>query len=504
MSFFNAENFLSTTGGRWLVQPKSKAGLRGVGIDSREDLRNKAFIAIKGDRFDGHDFLRAAANAGASLLIVQHDEIPNDLPSGIGVMLVDDARKALGRLAHAYRQTLHGTAVIAVAGSAGKTTTKLLIEAALAGSMRGTVSPKSFNNDIGVPLTILSAQPGDQYLIVEVGTNHLGEIAPLAAMVEPDIAVITMIGREHLEGLGSLSNIARENAALLDHLRASSVAVVNADSPELRRRLASAKSIILFGEAQDADIRLTDRGENAPDKKCGPWWLELNGASRFDLSLPGRHNAVNALAAVAVARHLGVNDEQISIGLARAHGPPMRMERQEIGAITLYNDAYNANPDSMIAALATFAEVAATAPRRIIVLGDMLELGEAGPELHREIGRYLLSVDSHTPIDLAFFIGELSAFAAAEVARQWPGARLMSFAHLDSEASQRIVDLLQPNDAVLLKGSRGMQLERLAQELTKRHQDRSTFQESTANRNRPIGNAAIRGGATSAKTVAKR
>lgn len=462
MSFFNAERIALTTAGRWLQRPTREGALRGVSIDSREDLTQKAFIAIKGHRFDGHDFVHAAANTGAAIVIVERSDCADGVPAGVGVLLVDDSRKAMGELALAYRRTLKNTAVVGVAGSAGKTTTKVLIDAALAGSMRGTISPKSFNNDIGVPLTILSAKPGDQYLIVEIGTNHQGEIAPLAAMVEPDIAVITMIGREHLEGLGSLENIAQENAALLDHLRPGGVAIVNADSPLLRKHLDAVESVILFGESPDADLRLTDRGEN------GQWWFEANSSARFGLSLPGRHNAINALAAVAVGRRLRVPDEQISHGLAHAQGPPMRMARQQAGSVTIYNDAYNANPDSMLAALETFAEVAAGASRRVVVLGDMLELGAAGAQLHREIGNHVLKIDARARIDMAIFIGELSAFAAAEVARKWSGDRLMTFDKLDDDASIEIAAMIRPGDAVLIKASRGVALERIVHAIENR------------------------------------
>ena len=465
MSFFEPENLRAVTKGRWLQRPAAPIALRGVGIDTRDDLRNKAFVAIKGDRFDGHDFLSDAVKAGAALLIVDRKPSSSAGLEKAGVLLVENTRKALAAMSLAYRRTLLRTTVIAVVGSAGKTTTKRLIDAALTTAMQGTVSPKSFNNDIGVPLTILSAKSTDTYLVVEVGTNHLGEIAPLAAMIEPDIAVISMIGREHLEGLGTLENIAQENAELLKYLRATGVAVVNADATLLRPYLTRLPTVILFGEAKDADIRLSARGY---DDASGHWWFEIDGRTRFGLSLPGKHNAMNAMAAVAIARRLGVPDQRISNGLASAPGAPMRSAVQWIGGeggVMLCNDAYNANPDSMAAALETFEELTNSGgriKRRIVILGDMLELGEAGPELHRDVGRRILELDSRAHINHAVFVGELSAFAAAEVAKRWQESRINAVGILDAGSIAEIARLVKPGDAVLLKGSRGMGLERIA------------------------------------------
>jgi UDP-N-acetylmuramoyl-tripeptide--D-alanyl-D-alanine ligase len=465
MSFFQPDNLRAVTNGRWLQRPGSDLALQGVGIDSREDLAGKVFVAIKGERFDGHDFVQEAVRSGGLMVVMERDIAAAAVPAHVGVLLVESTRKALGRMALAYRRTLRATKVIAVGGSAGKTTTKLLIHAALAHSMHGRVSPKSFNNDIGVPLTILQAKPNDRYLVVEVGTNHLGEITQLGAMIEPDIAVITSIGREHLEGLGSIDNVAMENAALLAHVRSGGVAIVNADAPSLRKHLKQTASIILFGEASDADLRLTQRGRDDSG-----WWFEMNERLRFRLALPGHHNAVNALAAVAVARRLGVSDEIISQGLANAEGPPMRMAIEPIGGVTVYNDAYNANPESMIAALQTFAELTSTAKRRLLVLGDMLELGEAAPALHREVGRQILQICSASGVQIhhAAFVGEMCALTAAEVAREWPANRVTLLRRPEHDAFETIAQLVKAGDAILLKGSRGMAMERLLPHLRQR------------------------------------
>jgi UDP-N-acetylmuramoyl-tripeptide--D-alanyl-D-alanine ligase len=461
MTFFEPENLRAASGGRWLRPPGRQPIPNGVGIDTREDLTGKVFVAIKGDRFDGHQFAPAAAQAGALMLVLEQEIPLSDFPAAVGVLLVNDTRKTLARLALAYRRALKGTKVIAVVGSAGKTTTKQLIDAALAPAMQGRASPKSFNNDIGVPLTILNAQSSDKYLIVEVGTNALGEVNQLASIVEPDVAVITTIGREHLEGLGSLENIAQENAAVLAHLRDGGVAIANADASLLRPHLKATSTIILFGEAHDAELRLTGRGMSNDGGAQGGWWFQVNGRTRYGLALPGRHNAVNALAAVAVAKLLNVGDEIISRGLASAKGAPMRSAIHKIGSITVFNDAYNANPESMIAALDTFAETTADAKRRVIMIGDMLELGEAGPQLHREIGRHVLAIDGKCRIDHAVFVGELAAIAAEELVGQWRSDRVTLVPKLQDRSLARVARLVRAGDAILIKGSRGMEMERI-------------------------------------------
>ncbi|MHC4305530.1 MAG: UDP-N-acetylmuramoyl-tripeptide--D-alanyl-D-alanine ligase, partial [Planctomycetota bacterium] len=382
MSFWHPENLCHHCHGRWLQAAARNGRLCGVGIDSRAELAHRVFVAIRGETHDGHDHLRQAAEAGASLMIVQR--LPaGGVPADVGVILVDDTREALGRLATAYREQLAGAVVVAITGSVGKTTVKMLIDRVLSTSLRGRAAPKSFNNDIGVPLTILGADPHDEYVVVEIGANAPGEIGRLAAIAQPDIGVITAAGRAHLQGFGSPEKVAEEKAMLLRHLRSNRMrrlAIVNADVPSLRNHCCIPHTVKLYGEADDADLQLTDRGAQA-----GAWWLEVNRSHRFRLGLPGRHNAVNALAAVAVARRLWIDDALIDDALAECRPIDMRMTCQHVNGVAIYNDAYNANPESVVASLETFAELAADAPRRVLVLGDMLELGPMAADLHREV-----------------------------------------------------------------------------------------------------------------------
>ncbi len=404
--------------------------------------------------------------AGAALLIVERKIDTNDLPDHVSVMLVDDAVRALGKLAKAYRRTLTGTKVIGITGTAGKTTTKRLIDAVLSEAMNGSAAPKSFNNHIGVPLTILGADPHDKYLIVEIGSNAPGEIAALAAITEPDIAVITMIGRGHLEKLGSIEDVAQEKAALFQALREGGLVIAHADSLSLRPFIKPLPKCITFGEAPEADLRLTDRGRDG-----AAWWFEMNGRMRFTTGLPGRHNAINALAAIAVARRFSLADDVIGRGLARVAPEAMRLEPQSVGGIDLYNDAYNANPESVIAALETFAELTAEAGRRFIVLGDMLELGDEAIELHREIGRFVAELDERCRIDRVFTVGELAGEIAEVLGQTWSADRLLSVESVEALTAHGALQGLRRGDAVLIKGSRGMALERLIDELEVRRSE---------------------------------
>lgn len=466
MSFFLPSNVQRVLHGRWLSAPLSDRPMQGVGIDTRADLTNRVYFAIRGDNHDGHSFLQHAANAGAAMLIVDRDDVA--IPTKTSVLLVADTRVALAQLAAAYRATFTTTQVIGVLGSVGKTTTKRLIHSVLSQSLLGSASPKSFNNDIGVPLTLLAAQPHHDYVVVEIGTNHPGEIATLSAIARPDVAVITRIGYEHLEGLGSLEGVAREECAVLPFIKPGGLAILDADSPLLHQYAADAPcSVRWFGAGEAADLRLVDRTtDTAQHEFTCLNTVDPNAAPRrFPLALLGRHNALNALAAIFVAEYFAIDDAAIAAGLAAATPADMRLSPQTINGVVILNDAYNANFDSMRAALDTFAELAASADRRIIVLGDMLELGNAGPGLHRDLAAPVMALDSAQPLAHLVLIGPLMA-SLVELLRDWPiSKRLIHHHALDEAALNDICNLIQPGDIVLLKGSRGMKLERIAERL---------------------------------------
>lgn len=467
MSFWTQENIRRITGGRWIERPSDLMAarpLKGVSIDSRAVAPGQIFCALKGEHFDGHDFLKQACQAGAALLLVERAEPAAQIAgSGAGVLLVADALKALTQLATAYRRTLP-CRVIAITGSAGKTTTKHLVHELLKGHFPGKASPKSFNNHIGVPLTILSAEPSDAYLVVEVGTNAPGEISALGRIVEPDVAIITHIGLAHLMGLGTPQGILKEKASLLSHVRTGGLAILNGDHPGLLPYRTLVPNVITFGRGKDCDLRLSECRQQGPLLH-----FRVNNRQAFELHMLGEHNAMNALAAIAAARSMKLSDEQIAQAMKKINPPPMRLDTQAIArpdgsAFTLINDAYNANPDSMAAALEVLKQLPTRARgRRVAILGDMAELGEASPALHRELGQRV--VDSE--IDLAVFIGHLSMYAAETALRHWTEKRVHAIERLSDSAAAQVASLIGDGDVVLIKASRSQGFEKLVDPLSR-------------------------------------
>ncbi len=441
---------------------------RGVSIDSRRIRRGQTFAAIRGERFDGHNFVDRAVANGAAWLIVDQMNGRSTFP--VAALLVDDTVDALNRLAAAYRDELGaaGTRVISVSGSNGKTTTRHLIHTVLSASRRGTQSPGSFNNRIGVPLTMLAASTEDDFVVVEIGTNHPGEVADLAAMVRPDVAVITSIGQEHLEFFVTVEAVAQEEAKVLQHLARDGLVVMPAKGPGtdcLQRATPEDASVVRVGH----DVRCVQVSGHRID---APTRVVLEDGLRFDLPLPGAHNVHNALAAVAVGRWHQVEDSTISAALSRAAGLPMRTQVLRFGAgadgVTLVNDAYNANPDSVRAAFELLAD--AMAAQRyggcVVVLGDMLELGDAGPPAHDTAVRVLAGVGP--TLRTAILVGPLSVGTADVLRRLCPQLDVQTWAHWSNELPDRVAALLRPSDLVLIKASRGIGLDRLVPSIEQR------------------------------------
>lgn len=476
-----ADLLVHVTGGRWLARP-SGAGVEiaGASIDSRTLKPGEAFFALRGERVDGHGYLPAAAERGASLAVVE-DEASARAAGGwpAAVLLVPSVRGALAAIASAHRDRLAGagTAVVGVTGSNGKTTTVRLIDAALSGGLRGTRSQKSFNNDLGLPVTLLGATPGDGYLVCELGINAPGEMAGLASLARPDVAVISSIGRAHLEELGSLAGVAREKSVILDHVRPGGCGVVIGDSEWLAPELASRAGRLPlvrfgFGEASDADggvrvraVEETDAGTAIEvSGRVGAGGRAGEGASgepaRFFIpGLHGRHNAGNAAAAVAVARRLGLADGAIAAGLLAFQPPEMRLERstralRSGGRCVVLNDAYNANPDSMIAGLEMLSrEVVERGGRRVAILGEMREMGAHAWAGHRDV------LERARALGLTVVaIGPTMAGAAREV---FGAGGAVALEASDDAAMAAAAACVRDGDVVLVKASRGTRLERV-------------------------------------------
>ena len=347
--------------------------------------------------------------------------------------------------------------MVAVAGSNGKTSTKHLIDSALCGKLRGSTSPKSFNNDIGVPLSIFPADPAQDYLVLELGTNNPGEIAALTEIAQPDIAVITNVGAEHLEGLGDLMGVRQEEASVIKGLAPDGMLVVNGDDRELLEAVHGYPGQrVTFGYSETNDLF-------ASDIRCDETGVRFNlNNSRREVFVPllGRHTACNALAAIAVGRKMGLREDEIIHNLSRAHGPEMRLQLRKIGGISVLNDAYNANPNSMMAALETVA-VLPTTGRRIAVLGDMLELGPSSDRYHKELGEF--AAGCH--LDYLICVGQGGAtIAEAAIAAGQPAAFVARYRD-SATLSAGIRRLIREGDLVLLKASRGVRLEAVANAL---------------------------------------
>ena len=438
--------------GRWLTPPLDLS-IAAIGTDTRHLERGSLFFAVKGETFDAHDFLPQAAAAGAAAAIVHRPVDAENLP----LIQVDDTRKAMGRLAWHVRRKLSGK-VIAVAGSNGKTSTKFLIGAALEAGLRGSISPKSYNNDIGVPLAIFPARPDQDYLVLELGTNKIGEIRTLTHMAEPNAAVLTNASAEHLEFLGDVAGVCRENASIIEGLAADGLLVINGDDPELVEAACDFRGRwTSFGFGAHNNLFAADVRTGADGVR-----FKLNAQREVFVPLLGRHTAANALAAIAVGRWMKLSDDVILRGLAVARGPAMRLQLDHSGPVTLLDDTYNANPASMMAALETLRTLPATG-RRIAVVGDMRELGPAGPGFHEDVGKFVAKCD----LDQLVCVGP-QARLIADVARKLGMAQERIALFPDAAAAAKgVPKALAAGDVILVKGSRVMGLEVVADAIRK-------------------------------------
>jgi len=437
------------------------ASVRGVSTDSRTIRAGALFFALRGPRFDGHAYVLDALERGAIGAVIQAGRAAGlrrkaEARKVAGVLIeVDDPLAALGRLARYHREQLSAD-VIAVVGSNGKTTTKAMIDHVLGARLRGRCSPRSYNNDIGVPLTLLSAEASDDYLVVEIGTNAPGEIATLAALARPKMAVITNIGHEHLEKLRDLEGVALEECSVLEHLAEGGFAAVNTDWPAIRDYLPHRPmTVVTFGRTENADLRVTEAHYESP-------WLcfSINGRFAYRLRMPGVHNAVNAAGAIAVARRWGLEHEEIAERLATFAPPPMRSEVVVAGGVTLVNDAYNANPDSTLAAIAALEQMPADG-RRVFVFGEMCELGSRSARLHRDVGERLRG----SGVDVVVLVGRVAGWLrAASGDAVLFGPRVHVCETVD-DCAMLLGELAKPGDVVWLKASRAVALDRVMRPL---------------------------------------
>ncbi len=433
-----------------LIRGEAAGSVDGVSIDSRTIKAGDIFFAIRGEHFDGHDYARGAVQKGASCLVLNH---AIDLPaeSSGAVILVDDTIAALGKFAAWYRQQIRAT-VIAITGSAGKTTTRQILYQVLSEFYRCRQAPKSFNNNIGVPLTILSTEPEDEILLLELGTNAPGEIAELTDIAKPDAAVITFVGPAHLEGFGTLENVLDEKVSIVKGLLKGGTLYLNGDQPELAAKAKTMFTgrIITFGTSLNCDIIGTDLrvyGNNGS--------LVIDG-QRVAVPLAGKANLMNILTVWSICRDLKVSLSDYNGITGRLKPISMRLEVLKVGSLTILNDCYNANPASMANALECLKTFRRDKKDRLVfIAGTMKELGDQSQVLHTELGRKA----ADEGVTLLLCVGAFAQDTAAGALQRCPGLQVQVFENTDLLCNN-LHKYIQPDDILLVKGSRAAGLER--------------------------------------------
>lgn len=451
------QSIVQITGGS-LTPGKARGSVSGISTDSRTTQPGDLFVPLRGPNFDGHDFLMRAARNGAAACL--SEEVIAGFP--VPVIRVQDTLHALGDLAAARRQAFSGP-VVAVTGSSGKTTCKEMLGAILGLTGEGLITPGNFNNLVGLPHTLFQLREEHRWAVLEMGMSARGEIARLAEIAAPQIGLITNIAAAHLETLHGLDGVARAKGELFAALPAGGTAIINADDERvLALPVANGVQRLLFGCSESATVR----AEN----------IELwDGGVQFQLCLPdgryrvrlrawGRFNVHNALAAAAVAHALQIDAALIVHGLESFRPCAGRMEVISLSDdVLLLEDCYNANPMAVKAALATLAELPGKG-RNIAVLGDMLELGEAGPRLHREVGQAAAGC-----VDELLLLGELAVETAAAARHAGLPERRVTIVADHEELIARLLQMVQAGDRVLIKGSRGMAMEKICAGLKAGH-----------------------------------
>ena len=449
-----------------LVYGPETTVVNGIAIDSRDVEPGAAFVAFVGERADGHHFAEAALENGARALLVTRPPealVPALESAGrrdVCVVLIKDPARALRDLASYHRNRLT-CPVVGITGSTGKTTTKDLLAAVLGRTMRVVATRGNMNNEIGAPLTLMRAGVETEILVLEMAMRGRGQIADLCAMARPTVGLVTNVGETHMEMLGSRDAIAEAKGELVRSIPGDGLVLLNGDDAWSEKLAESSEArVVTYGLGEECDIRVTDL---EVDAEGHPTFTLHTGSGeiRPTLGMPGRHNAYNAAAATAVALHVGVDLEDVASGLGEAGLSPMRMEAfTSAGGVTVINDAYNASPSSMRAAVHALLDISVPG-RRIAVLGDMAELGSLTELAHFKLGEDV----GRARIDVLVTVGEkASRIADGAKAEGMDTERMHRFADA-AEAADFVTDLVNAADAVLVKASRAMGLEAVVEAL---------------------------------------
>ncbi len=459
MEKMKASKIAEVTGGSlpWGAYGNGEAEVTGISIDSRELEPGMAFFALKGERVDGHDFLREALDAGCTVLIVERDDVLPFEPRFVSVELikVESTEKALQDLAAWYLSRFH-VIKVGITGSTGKTTTKEMLFHMLSERYKTVRNLGNYNNLIGLPLSVFQVDCTTEAAVFEMGMDRLGEIHRLAEIVRPHAAVITNVGISHLERLGSRENILRAKAEISDFMGEEDTLIINADNDLISgHSFDGGYRILTVGEGTEAELRISEISDG------GEKGIEFNlqkGEKKgsFRVGSPGIHNAMNGALAVAAALCFDVSMEQAAEGLAKMTATDKRLHISEAHGIKIIDDTYNASPDSMKAALNVLASV--KGGRKIAILGDMFELGEMEEEYHRQIGEYA----SHKGINVVLSVGKNAEHISA--AAKDGGIQAFHFPGRDMLKSV-LPQWIRKGDVILVKGSRGMAMDEIVKHL---------------------------------------
>lgn len=451
--FLATEVCIATNG--VLVKGSNNIKFGGVATDTRKIRCGDLFIALKGERFDGHDFIRQAIEYGAAGVVVSKDT--DDIADvNIAIIKVKDTLKALQYLA-AFHRRRFDIPIVAITGSNGKTTTKDMTAAILSSRFNVLKTEANFNNEIGLPLTLLNLDSTYDVGIVEMGMRGLGQIKELADIALPNIGVVTNVGETHIELLESIENIAKAKAELIEALPADGIAILNYDNEYVRAMFNNTEADVLFyGLGEGCDVQGITNINKESSMTIDVRYFGHMG--QLFIPTVGKHNVYNALAATAVGLGLGLNIDEIQEGIKRFKSGEMRLSIEKIGKYTIINDAYNASPLSMEAAIDTLVEVAKG--RKVVVLGDMLELGKIAIDAHQMIGRKV----GDKGIDVVVTVGEMASHIAKMALIH--GSGIVAAFQNHQEAAGFLKKHLKPGDTILVKGSRGMKMEQILSALS--------------------------------------
>ena len=433
-----------------LVQGQAAETVSRLSTDSRTLRPGDLFVALRGDNFDGHAFVEQAKERSAVGAMVE-ESWEGTMPASFGLIRVQDTLTGYQTVATNYRKSL-SLKVVVITGSNGKTSTKDFVAATLARKFRVTKTEGNFNNHVGLPQTMLSANPTDEIGVWEIGMNQPGEIAALAELAQPDVAIITNIGVAHIEFMGSRDAIAREKGSLVEAVGKDGTVVLNADDPYTSGIASRTRARVVLAGIENGSIRATDLRQSSSG--CEFTILEGAHRCRAQLPVPGVHMVRNAMLAVATGRIFGLSLEECAAGLASTPLTKARLQIKEIKGIQFIDDSYNANPDSMKAALRTLVELDADG-RRFAILGQMSELGEESERGHREVGECAAELG----VDLLVAVGPIGAgiVRAAEAA----GLKRTFSVETPEKAAELIGTMVSPGDLILVKGSRSARMERV-------------------------------------------